>query len=143
MLYQKILLPIDINDENSWNKTLPQALTIAENNPGAQLWVLFVVPNFGFSIVEEYFPKGWMKNITTKSMDTMEKIVKNHNSFAVTPNLVVSKGVVYQTILDYAAKLEIDLIIMSASHPNNKEYLLGPNVAKVARHANVSVLISR
>lgn len=143
MQFKKILLPIDINDPNSWEKTIPTCISILKDSPEAELWFLSVIPNFGLSAVEEYFPKGWLKDISSKTLIELEKIVQQHVPKDVKPSLIVDKGVVYQVILDQAAKLEIDLIVMSSSHPNRKDYLLGPNVARVARHAEVSVLIRR
>lgn len=143
MSFKKILLPIDINDANSWKKPIPVCLSMLEQNPEAKLWLLSIVPNFGLGVVEEYFPAGWTKEISHKTLEALEKIVKENIPDKFSPNLVVDKGAVYQALLDKAAKLDVDLIVMSASHPNRKDYLLGPNVARVARHAEVSVLIVR
>ena len=143
MLFKKILLPIDVNDPHSWEKPLPTCISILKDNPDAKLWILSVVPNFGLGVVEEYFPDGWTKEISTKTMEALEKIVKDNIPDDVHPTLLVDRGVVYQVLLDHATELGIDLIVMSASHPNRKDYLLGPNVARVARHAEVSVLIRR
>ncbi|MGB4191877.1 MAG: universal stress protein [Rickettsiales bacterium] len=144
MLFQNILLPIDINDSNSWEKTLPTCISILKLNPEAKLWFLAVIPNFGLGdVIEEYFPKGWLKDVSEKTLIELQKIVENHLPHGIKPNLLVDRGVVYQVILDTALKLEVDLIVMSSNHPNRKDYLLGPNVARVARHAESSVLIRR
>jgi universal stress protein F len=143
MNFKKILLPIDINDANSWKKPLPLCISMLEKNPEAQLWLLAVVPNFGLGVVEEYFPAGWTKEIAEKTFEALEKIAKTNIPSNFTPNLIVDKGAVYQILLDQSNRLGIDLIVMSAIHPNRKDYLLGPNVARVARHSEVSVLIVR
>lgn len=143
MLFEKILLPIDVNDSLSWKKTLPTAISIMQSNPNAQLWILSVIPNFGMNIVESYFPKGWTKEINSKTKEAIDKIVKEYVPENIVPNIIVGRGVVYQVILENASQLEIDLIVMSASNQGSKEYLLGPNVARVSRHADVSVLIKR
>lgn len=143
MLFKKILLPIDINDKDSWEKTLPACVSMLKNNPDAQLHILSVIPNFGMSMMEEYFPVGWKKEVSAKTMLELKKIVEQHVPADLQPHLIVDRGVVYQVLLEHATKLEIDLIVMAASHPSRKDYLLGPNVAKVARHAEVSVLICR
>ena len=143
MLFKNILLPIDINDADSWKKALPTCVSILTDNPDAKLSILSVVPNFGLGIVEEYFPEGWVKDISKKTLEELERIVKENIPSHIKPTLLVDRGVVYQVLLDYVTKLDIDLIVMSASHPNRRDYLLGPNVARVARHAEVSVLIRR
>ena len=143
MLFEKILLPIDINDSMSWKKTLPTAISIVQSNPNSQLWILSVIPNFGMNIVESYFPKGWTKEVNTKTKEAIDKIVKEYVPETIVPNIIVGRGVVYQVILENASQLEIDLIVMSASNQGSKEYLLGPNVARVSRHSEASVLIKR
>jgi nucleotide-binding universal stress UspA family protein len=143
MLYKKILLPIDINEKDSWEKTLPTCASMLRDNPDAQLYILSVIPNFGMSMMEEYFPVGWKKEVSAKTLTELKQIVERHVPQELKPELIVDRGVVYQVLLEHAAKLEIDLIVMAASHPSRKDYLLGPNVAKVARHAEVSVLICR
>lgn len=143
MLYKKILLPIDVNDKDSWEKTIPTCVSMLANNPDAKLYILSVIPKFGMNIVEEYFPVGWMKEISKKTLVELKKIVEKHVPSTIKPQLLTGKGVVYQVLLEQATKLEIDLIVMGAGHPSRRDYLLGPNVAKVARHAEVSVLICR
>lgn len=143
MSFKKILLPIDINDSNSWKSPLPICISMLKNDPEAELWILSVIPNFGLGVVEEYLPKGWTKEITQKTKEALEKIVAQNIPEDIKPHVSVKRGVVYQELLESAEKNEIDLIVMSAIHPNRKDYLLGPNVAKVARHADISVLIVR
>ncbi len=143
MLFSKILLPIDINDRSSWQKTLPTCVSMLKRNPEAKLWIISVIPNFGLNMVESYFPAGWMKEITAKTIAELKSIVVKHFPNDLSPELIVERGVVYQALLETATKLEIDLIIMAAGNSSNKEYLLGPNAARVVRHADISVLIQR
>ena len=50
---------------------------------------------------------------------------------------------VYEAILNIARKTGADLIVVAAHRPELKDYLLGPNAARVVRHANCSVLVVR
>jgi nucleotide-binding universal stress UspA family protein len=56
---------------------------------------------------------------------------------------VVKHGRVYEEIIMTAKELGADLIVMSAHRHELSDYLLGPNAARVARHASQSVLIVR
>ena len=58
-------------------------------------------------------------------------------------NIIVGRGAVYQSILDTVEASRADLIIIPAHSKESKEFLLGPNAAKVVRHAKISVLIVR
>ena len=46
-------------------------------------------------------------------------------------------------ILDLAEKIGADLIVMASHRPELKDYLLGPNAARVVRHAECSVMVVR
>jgi nucleotide-binding universal stress UspA family protein len=46
-------------------------------------------------------------------------------------------------VLATARKLDCDLIVMTSHRPELKDYLLGPNAARVMRHAKQSVFIVR
>jgi nucleotide-binding universal stress UspA family protein len=50
---------------------------------------------------------------------------------------------VYEEILATARDLKADLIVMASHRPELKDYLLGPNAARVVRHSDVSVLVVR
>lgn len=42
-----------------------------------------------------------------------------------------------------ADKLGCDLIVLSSHRPEMRDYLIGPNAARVVRHAKQSVLVVR
>ena len=42
-----------------------------------------------------------------------------------------------------ADETNADLIVMASHRPELKDFLLGPNAARVVRHANCSVLVVR
>ena len=52
-------------------------------------------------------------------------------------------GSIYKEILRYLREVEADLVIMSAHRPGMRDFLLGPNAARVVRHANCSVWVVR
>ena len=56
---------------------------------------------------------------------------------------IVRNGTVYEEILRIAGETGCDLIVIGAHRPELRDYLLGPNAARVDRHANCSVLVVR
>jgi nucleotide-binding universal stress UspA family protein len=56
---------------------------------------------------------------------------------------VVSTGSAYEEILKTAEADKADLIVIGAHKPDFKDYLLGPNAARVVRHSNCSVCVVR
>ena len=56
---------------------------------------------------------------------------------------IIGSGDVYESTLSAATEVNVGLIIITAERPDLKEFPLGPNAARVVRHADVSVLIMR
>ena len=141
-MYNDILLAVDLNDESSWNRTLPLAIEYCRSF-GSRLHVLTVVPDFGMSIVGQYFPKGYEKKVADEIMQKLRDFVDEMVPEGIRVRHVVGEGTVYEVILSVANRVGADLIVVSAGRPELKDYLLGPNAARVVRHANCSVLVVR
>lgn len=142
-MFHNIIFPIDIADKNSWLTVFPSVLDLAKQS-NAKITVMTVVQDYGMGMLEEYFPKGWIADVTNKSKTALSKIIAdNVKDENVQISQLVAKGVVYKAILNTAEKSRADLIILSANRPELSDYLLGPNAAKVVRHAKISVLVVR
>ena len=141
-MYKDILLPIDLEDESSWEEALPTAAKLCEDT-GARLHLLTVVPDFGMSIVSQYFPKGYKKELSKKMLERLHKFSKENVPSGISVQHVVGEGTVYEVILKVARKTGCDLIVIASYRPKHKHYLLGPNAARVVRHAKCSVLVVR
>jgi nucleotide-binding universal stress UspA family protein len=55
----------------------------------------------------------------------------------------VRQGSIYREIVKLAEEIDIDLIVMESHRPELKDFLLGPNAARVVRHAGCPVLVIR
>jgi len=141
-MYKSILLPIDIGHPSSWKKALPMALDLAKNH-NAELHVLNVVPNFGMSIVGGFFPEGFEKTAIENAKEALAKCLAENIPNGASSKGHVALGNIYEEIINAANKLGCDLIIMAAHRPELKDYLLGPNAARVVRHAAQSVMVVR
>lgn len=141
-MFKDVLLAVDLNDEGSWAKTMPVALDFIKAS-GGTLHVMTVVPNFGMSIVGSFFPKGYEKDICDKVLVTLKEFVKTHIPDEIKTKRIVSEGTVYEEILNIADKVNIDMIVVSSGRDDLKDFLLGPNAARVVRHANCSVTVVR
>ena len=97
-MYKEILLPIDLNDENSWRKALPCALKLAKAF-GARLHIMTVVPDFGMSIVANYFPKGYEKKALEHATAALHDFTKKHLPKGTSCQHIVAHGTVYEEIL--------------------------------------------
>ncbi len=141
-MYSSILLPIDLSEPSSWRKALPSAVQLAKTF-SAQMHILAVVPDFGKSIVGGYFPKDFEAKALESAKEALQEFLAGKIPDEVEAHGHIAHGVIYEEINRSADKLKCDLIILSSHRPELKDYLLGPNAARVVRHANQSVLVVR
>jgi len=137
-----ILLPVDIFHPTGWEKALVHAVSLARQH-GANLHVLAVIPDFGMAMVGSFFPKDFSKNALAEAKVQLAEFVSVHipDGIDVTPH--VKHGNIYKEILAAADAVDADMIVMASHRPEMQDYLLGPNVARVVRHARQSVSVIR
>jgi nucleotide-binding universal stress UspA family protein len=142
-MYQKILLPVDLNEEASWEKALPTALTLCRTF-GAELIVVTVLPDYRMPLVGSYFPRDFAKKAHEAIHQAQHDFIAEHVPEEVTSHAIIVDGSPWEAIVKAAKKLEVDLIVM-ASHNKRKfaDYVLGPNAEHVVHHSKVSVMIVR
>jgi nucleotide-binding universal stress UspA family protein len=141
-MYKNILFPVDLADQNSWKLALPMVLELVRAF-NTKLHVLTVVPEFGMSIVSQFFPPNAAEQLIRGATEALHKFTAEHIPEGVALRHVITQGTVYESIIETAERVEADLIVMAAHRPELKDYLLGPNAARVVRHSSRSVLVVR
>ncbi len=142
-MYSKIMLPVDLNEETSWKKALPTAITLCRTF-GASLHVVTVLPDYRMPLVGSYFPKDFAKKAHSAITEAQHTFIKENVPEDIQTQTVIVDGSPWEAIIKAAKKLEVDLIVM-ASHNKRKfaDYVLGPNAEHVVHHAKISVMIVR
>ena len=140
--YKQILLPIDLGHPSSWNRALPAALDLARHY-GAHLNILTVLPDMGLPVVGIYFPDDFEKKARAKAEKALEAWLKENLPDDVEADAYVAVGTIYDEIIAVAGKLKCDLIVIASHRSDMKDYLLGPNAARVVRHAKQDVFVVR
>ncbi|KKK72783.1 hypothetical protein LCGC14_2900420 [marine sediment metagenome] len=135
-----ILLSIDLSAPSSWQHALPVALGMCHDAP---LHVITVVPNFGMSIVGGFFDEGFAARALHEVGAAMNKWVNDNVPDEADVHPHVTHGRVYEEILRAADRLEVGTIVLGSHTPELTDYLLGPNAARVVRHARQSVYVVR
>ena len=79
--------------------------------------------------------------VAEKALEELRDFAKKHVPDGVKVQHIVGEGTAYQIILKIAGEIDADLIVMDSRRPELQDYLLGPNAARVVRHADCSVLI--
>lgn len=141
-MFKNILLPIDLNDENSWQSALPKAIDLCRQH-GAKLHVMTVVPDIFQGHVAQYFPEGYEDELIDRTDEELRKLIRQQVPDDIEAKDTVAYGSIYHEILATAEKVGADLIVMTSHRPELKDYLIGPNATKVVRHAKCSVMVVR
>jgi len=139
---KSILLPVDLNHESSWNKAILQAVSLAKAN-GADLHVLTVIPDYGSSMVGSFFPDGFADKALSETKAALDALVSKHIPPGINTTAHAVHGTIYKRILAAADDNGCDLIVLGSTRPSMQDYLLGPNAARVVRHAKQSVFVVR
>ena len=102
-MYNDILVAVDLNDETSSKKTVDVAVACCRTF-GARLHLLSVVPDFGMSIVSQYFPDDYAQKAvdgaTAKLAEFKDATVPND----IEAHDIVANGTVYDEILATARR---------------------------------------
>jgi nucleotide-binding universal stress UspA family protein len=141
-MFTDILVPVDLSDQHSWQKPLPAAVGPCQAF-GARLHAITVLPEFGLPIVGQYFPEGYEARLRKEAAKQLKTLIAAQVPDDVPTQRIVAEGKIYREILEAARTTRADLIVMGSHRPELEDYLLGPNAAKVMRHATCSVLVVR
>lgn len=141
-MFQKLLVPLDLEQSSSWEQALPAALELRAAS-GGELHILTVVPVIEMSIVASYFPADYEAKMVESARERLSKLVAECVPPGVSATEHVALGPIYDTILKTAESIGADLIVMASHRPELKDYLIGANAARVVRHSKRSVLVVR
>ncbi len=135
-------MPVDLDQPASWDRALPIVVGMCHGFD-ARLTVMTVVPGFTMTVVEQYFPPETLERMIADANAQLEAFVGDNLPAGMSAGTVVAEGKIYQEIIATAEATGADVIVMASHSPALRDYLLGPNAARVVRHAPVSVLVVR
>lgn len=143
-MIQSILCAIDISQPGAERGILQAAYRWSQMEKAA-LGLVTVVPDFRFSVVGSYFSDDHTAKVVSDTRDALHKLTEEVLGAEASAGIrhVVAVGSVYEEILKTARAARADMIVIGAHKPDLKDYLLGPNAARVARHAECSVYVFR
>ncbi len=139
-----IICGVDISNGDDDLKTIQTASQLAGLHD-AQLDVIAVVPDFGMSQVGNFFNKDHHDKMVTEAKEHLNALVTKALDAEKNSKVrhVVATGRAYEEVLSLARKTDPLLIVVGAHKADLADYLLGPNAARVVRHAKCSVYVVR
>lgn len=141
-MFRNILLPIDIEHPESWEKALPMAVELT--GTAGTLHILGIVHDIGSA----WFAGALPRDFEAQSLQNMKSSLNGFAAEKLPGNLRVKThvghGHIAEHILKAAKTIEADLIVIAAHRPDDlRTLLIGSNSGKVVRHATIPVLTVR
>lgn len=141
---KSILCAVDVSNSEDDITTVQAAHKMALLE-GAQLDVIAVVPDFGMSQVSSFFSKDHHDQMMVEAKDLLNQMVSQALDAEANAKVrhVVATGRAYEEVLKLAEKTEPSMIVVGSHKADKSHYMLGPNAARIVRHANCSVYVVR
>ncbi|SFR03679.1 universal stress protein [Poseidonocella sedimentorum] len=140
-MFNKILLPIDLEEEQSWAKALPMAQRLAGESGTVHL--LGIVHDVGSALVAGFLPEGYEREALSKMQRRLLEFAKDHGAEGRI-EAHTGHGHVPEVILRQAKKTGAELIVMASHSPDDlRTYLVGSHADKVVHNAKIPVLVMR
>ena len=138
--FKKILIPVDLGQASSWREALPTAIDQAQH-AGGELHIVTVVPDEPPQLA--WLPEDYSAKMIANANAQLAKLVESEIPEQMSAQAHVRQGTIYSEIVKLAGEIDSDLIVMVSHRPELKDFLLGPNAARVVRHAQCPVLVIR
>ena len=141
-MFKSILVPIDLADTDHLTKpaiTAAATLAITWNGTLRVLYVLPITP----PMLAEYVPADFDSQQRQTSEEALAIVARESGIEPSRITIAVRQGRIYHEILEEAAAIGADLIVMTSHPPAMRSYFLGSNASHVVRYARCSVLVVR
>ena len=137
-MFKSILVPIDLADTDLARPAIATAATLSQGT----VRLLNVLPMTPVMLAE-YVPADFDTQQRQTSEEALTIVARESGIDAPRISYVVRQGGIYHEILEEAAAMKADLIVMTSHRPAMRTYFLGSNAGHVVRYAKCSVLVVR
>ncbi|TCS65883.1 universal stress protein [Primorskyibacter sedentarius] len=135
-MYCNILVPVSFDEDRDIKGALDIARALSiENAKVTLLHIMEQVPAYAINYIpDDYLNES--RNAIATELSKMASTLPNGEG-------VVRQGHSGRAILDYAAEIGADCIVIASHRPGMQDYLLGSTAHQVVRHARCSVHVLR
>jgi nucleotide-binding universal stress UspA family protein len=140
-MFNSILVPIDLSDTDLAKPAIATAATLSQTWNGS-VRILNVLPMTPVMLAE-YVPADFDTQQRQTSEEALAIVARESGIDPGRISTMVRQGGIYHEILEEAAAVKADLIVMTSHRPAMRTYFLGSNAGHVVRYAKCSVLVVR
>jgi universal stress protein F len=134
---KKILVAIDLARGGGNDMVMTAALKLANAMDGTVSALHVISPPPSYVVAE--IPMDILQNRVTKAEEDLRELAERYGC----SDTMVCEGSPAAEIMDYAEKIDADLIVLHSHDPDLSDYFLGSVAGRVVRHAHCSVHIVR
>ncbi|MGH6777889.1 MAG: universal stress protein [Bradyrhizobium sp.] len=140
-MFKCILVPIDLADTELAKPAIATAATLA-NTWNGTVHLLNVLPTTPVMLAE-YVPADFDTQQRRTCQEALAIVARESGIEPSRITTAARQGGIYHEILEEAAAIHADLIVMTSHRPAMRTYFLGSNAGHVVRYAKCSVLVVR
>lgn len=140
-MFNSILVPIDLADTDLAQPAIETAASLAKSS-GGSVRLVNVMPMTPVMLAE-YVPPDFDAQQRRSSEEALAIVARESGIDENRISTVVRQGGIYHEVLEEAADVGADLIVMTSHRPSMQSYFLGSNAGHVVRYAKCSVLVVR
>ena len=140
-MFKRILVPVDLADTDLAKAAIETAVSLSRAS-GGSVRLLNVLPMTPVMLAE-YVPADFDAQQRQTAEEALAIIAKESGTEPGHITTIVRQGGIYHEILEEAAAVKADLIVMTSHRPAMRTYFLGSNAGYVVRYAKCSVLVVR
>ncbi|WP_254767017.1 universal stress protein [Salinilacihabitans rarus] len=136
-MYETILFPTDGSEQSA--TALEHAIDVAETR-GATLHVLSVVDDRAFLVLDDERVEAVREDLRERALEAVDGAATAADGRGVAAETAVDTGHPAERIVDYAAAVGADLIVMGTSGDDYERNVVGSVSQRVVRTAPAPVL---
>ncbi|EKS36332.1 MAG: nucleotide-binding universal stress UspA family protein [Afipia broomeae] len=140
-MFQSILVPIDLADTDLAKPAIETAASLSKSS-GGLVRLVNVMPITPVMLAE-YVPPDFEIQQRQSSEEALAIVARESGIDSKRISVTVRQGGIYHEVLEEAADIGADLIVMTSHRPSMQSYFLGSNAGHVVRYAKCSVLVVR
>jgi nucleotide-binding universal stress UspA family protein len=140
-MFNSILVPLDLADTDLAKPAIAAAATLSQIWSG-KVRLLNVMPMTPVMLAE-YVPADFDTQQRETAEEALTIVARESGIEPQRISTAVRQGGIYHEILEEAAAIDADLIVMTSHRPAMRTYFLGSNAGHVVRYATCSVLVVR
>ncbi len=140
-MVDRILVAVDLEDTALTGRMLAITSDFAKLK-GAQVTLIYVGPELPPDVAIR-LPADYSDRTSSDVTEQLGRLIAGSDLPAGATKVVVRFGSIYREILAQAKSDRADLIVIGCHKPDLADFLLGPNAARVVRHAPCSVFVVR